>query len=450
MTPRSVAVVGGGITGLTAALLLVEEADVTLFEAEAHAGGKVRTMEFAGGHVEAGPDSFLAREDWVEDLCRRVGLADDLIRPAVFGGAVWIDGRLRRFPARAMWGLPASPGAALRADALAWPQRLRALGDLVASGPLAGGDVSVAEFVRHRFGRGVLDNLVDPLLAGTRAGSTRDMSLAAALPQINAMARKDRSIMRAARAQRAAGAAPAFLSLRGGMQRLTDALDEALATRVALRKNTMVASIDAADDGIEVTTAEGTSAFDAVVVCVPAPAAADLLRKTAPGAARELDEIVYAPSVSVALRYPSGGVDPPPDTSGVLVPSNQGLTISGCTWWSTKWPGAVTGDGEVVRCFVGRGEAAPADDAELAVACARDVATIAGTKARPLEHSVVRWERGLPQYRLGHLERLDKIEAALPRGLVLAGAGYRGSGLPDCVKQAHRAVRKVIEPDQPH
>jgi oxygen-dependent protoporphyrinogen oxidase len=435
---------------LTAALELDELSfEVTLYEAASRLGGKIRTMDFAGGYVEAGPDSFLAREGWVEDLCRKVGLEDDLVQPALFGGAVWVSGRPRPFPEQALWGMPASARAALGADALTWPERLRALGDLITPGQLKGDDVSVAEFVSRRFGRGVLEHLVDPLLAGTRAGSTKDMSLAGALPQIDAMARSNRSLMRAASAQRAVGQAPSFFSLTGGMQRLSDALETSLTKRVAMQKNKSVDSVGRDGARLEITTADGSAHFDAAVVCVPAPTAAGLLEGAAPEAAKLLGEIEYSPSVSVALRYPSGSVNPPEGTSGVLVPSDQGLTVSGCTWWSTKWPDATSND-DVIRCFVGRATETSLDDDELADACARDVAAITKTTASPLERQVTRWEHGLPRYRVGHLDRLAAIERSLPDGVFLAGAGYRGSGLPDCVKQAHEAVARVAEHTQPH
>lgn len=458
MAPRSVVVVGGGITGLaTAFFLATGEAppdEITLFESDTRLGGKLHTLETDDGWVEAGPDSFLAREPWVEDLCRAIGLGEDLEEPAVFGARVWIGGDLRPFPPGSLWGLPSSPLAALKAGALSPTGRLRALGDLVVPGPLRGPDISVAELVTRRFGSQVLDRLVDPLLAGTRAGSTREMSLAAALPQVDSLARGHRSIMRAQAGESASQGQgpPPFLGIRGGMQRLAKRLGAVLADRVRIHTGTSVECLREAGTAYEVMTGRGSTTADAVVVGVPAPAAADLLREIDPTSSRLLRDITYAPVASVALTYPPGSLVPAPGTSGVLVPSGEQAAISACTWWSTKWPGAAPGT-QVVRCFVGRtvGDPISADDDELVAACARDVQAISGARTAPLRGIVTRWEPGLPQYRVGHLERLNDIERSLeahPR-IALAGAGYRGSGLPDCIRQAQIAAHKVMESTGP-
>ncbi len=450
--PRSVAIVGGGITGLATAYLLAKHSDppteISLFEAGARFGGKIRTVDFAGGHIEAGPDSFVAREPWVEDLCRELGLSGALVEPAVFGAAVWVDRRLRRFPAASVWGLPATPVAALGAEALSPRGKVRALGDLVLPGTLRGPDVSVRDLVERRFGREVLNRLVDPLLAGTKAGSVDDTSLAAALPQIDSLARGNRSIMRAARRARR-GSLPRFLSLAGGMQRLVEALTEALAARVDLRADAPVTRLNLAGDRYELVLGNGELVeADAVALCAPAPATAALLEDVAPDAADVLREIDYAPVASIALRYPVGAFEVPEGTSGVLVPRTEPATISACTWWSTKWPNAGKGGGLVVRCFVGRTTAdhIPTRDDDLIAACVADIRGITGTAADPTDSSITRWPDGLPHYRVGHLERLAAVTKSLPRDppLALAGAGYRGSGLTDCVAQARVAARQLL------
>ncbi|MDQ4145869.1 MAG: protoporphyrinogen oxidase [Actinomycetota bacterium] len=446
------AVVGGGITGLTAALALSEHESrptVTLFEEADRLGGKIRTVEVGDGFVEAGPDSFLVREPWAEELCRRVGLADDLISPDVFGAAVLVNGELRPFPKGSLWGLPTRPSTALRAEALSWRGRIRALGDLVGPGPLRGPDTSVADLVRERFGAEVLERLVDPLLAGTRAGSTSEMSLAAALPQVDALARSYRSIMRGARAQGAAASGPPpFRGIRGGMERLTRRLESSLSERVMIHTRTGIRRIRTSRDGYELIASEGSvSSADAVVLCTPAPAAAEMLRDLSPPSSSLLGAVRYASVASIALRFRPGSVATAPGTSGVLVPSSEGRAISACTWWSSKWPEA-SGEAQIVRCFVGRSsnDALEGSDDELASKCVSDLRAITGSASQPLDWTVTRWSEGLPEYQVGHLDRLAEVDAALadhPR-LALAGAGYGGSGVPDCIAQAHRAVQNIM------
>ena len=340
--PQTIAVIGGGITGLAAAWTLSKEAPartrVVLFEAEGRLGGKIRTDEFGGGYIEAGPDSFLARHSWGVDLCRELGLADELVPPSVFGAALWIDGRLRSIPARLFFGIPTRPAACLSAP-LTWRGRARALGDLVRPGPLSGDDVSVAAFVRHRFGAEVLDRLVDPLLAGTRAGQPDEISLAAALPQIDAIARSNKSVMRGLRKQSRDGSLaegpPPFLAIRGGMQRLIEALQRELTEKVEFRTGVPVESIRKSDGGYELTGREPLRA-QSVIVTAPAYDAARLLHDLSPVASRLLAGIEYTPSVSVTLSFPHGRIEVPPGTSGVLVPEGSGPTLAACTWWSAK------------------------------------------------------------------------------------------------------------------
>lgn len=451
---RSVAVIGGGITGLAAAWSLIRrsgDTDVTLYEAGSRLGGQIRTLEVGGGIVEAGPDSFVTREPRVEDLCRALGLTDDLVAPDVFGAAVWVGGRLRRFPEASFWGIPSGVQSTLRAQPLTAPARMRALGDLFSPRPLGGNDVSVADFIGRRFGTQVLQRLVDPLLVGTRAGNVDELSLAAALPEVDGVARAHRSVMRGARLLRGRGRSansPAFLGIRGGMERLVQTLGASLRQRAELVTGARVDLLQSSGGAYEIAFhSRPTERFDGVVVCIPAPVAGRLLRELSSEAACILEEIAYAPVVSIALVYGKNRFDVPVGTSGVLVPSTERKTISACTWWSTKWRHSAA-DRQIVRCFVtsARGEPVPPDDAELVNGCVADLQEITRSRAEPEEHVVTRWEEGLPRYRLGHLERIDAIEKALSRhpGVALAGAAYRGAGIPDCIAQADDAAVGVL------
>jgi oxygen-dependent protoporphyrinogen oxidase len=455
----AIAVIGGGITGLSAAYELATiappQARLLLFEASGRLGGKVRTDAVDGVLTEAGPDSFLVREPWARELCDKLGLGDDLVAPAVFGAAILHRGRLRRLPEGFAYGMPSRPLGALRTGLLSPLGALRAAGDLFLPGPLRGPDVSIGDFVRRRFGRQVLERLVDPLLAGTRAGTPDGLGLAAAAPPIDALARRHRSVIAGLHAARRAGelesGPPPFLGIRGGMQRLTDELSRALASRVDTRTNAAVASVKATADGFSLTTAaQETLTAAGIVIAVPAFAASPLLGELDAGAARELRAIEHASVAVVTLVYSPGSFETLRGISGILVPSSEGRTIAAATFFDTKWPHAAPSDGRrIVRCVIGRSGTHPAlelaDDA-LAARAHADLRDALGIVAEPIGSLVVRWERGLAQYSVGHLERISRVERALSRhgAVALPGSGYRGSGLPDCIRQGRDAARRVL------
>lgn len=445
--------IGGGISGLSAAWELTKRApdvDVALFEADDRLGGKIRTEPFANGYVETGADSFVAREPWAADLCGELGIADELRPPEVFGAALWLDDRLQRLPPNLFYGIPT--GTQALADApLGVAARLRALQDLVRPGPLAGPDVSVGHLIRKRFGKQVLERLVDPLLSGTRAGRPDEMSLAAALPPLDEAARKNRSLMKGLGAQQSAGKLTEgplpFLAPDKGMGRLVERLHEGLLERVDIHTGAQVELVRATNAGYEL---QGPGGFRAthVLVTAPAFAAAKMLDELSPDASRLLDSIDYAPSLSVSLSF-DRPLHVPANTSGVLVPSSTGMTISAATWWTVKWP---QGEQEsfVIRCFVGgRTEDEPimsASENEIIDACLKDVRTLTRSGARQTNALVTRWERGMPIYRVGHLELVGRIERTLEDfpGLFLAGSYLRGSGIPDCIRQARAAVDRIL------
>ena len=457
-TAATICVIGGGITGLVAArtaALSSSACGVVLLEADGRVGGKIRTDAVDGVTVEAGPDSFLARDPIATYLCNEVGLADDLVPPAVFGAYVWRKGTLRRVPAGWPYGIPLAPFTGVAAGVLSVRGALRASAEALWPRRLAGPDVSIGRFVARRFGREVLHGLVDPLLAGTRAGVADRISLAAATPQVDGLARTRRSVLLALRAARRAGeietGPPPFLGIAGGMERLVDHVVKDLRGRVDIRTDARVQAITPTRRGYIVFTDTDALLADGVVIAVPAFVAADLVERLDSRAAVDLRAIEYASVASVTLVYPTDAPGAPPQGSGVLVPSGERLTVSAATWSTTKWPHLRPRDGRVVvRCFVGRAGLHPAlelDDAALSARVAADVGDIMQVDRRPLAHAVVRWPRALPQYEVGHLERIRRIEAALEDcpGVALAGAAYRGSGLPDCIHQGQDAARRVLE-----
>ena len=447
-----VAVVGGGITGLAAAHRLAESgAEVVVLESGDRLGGKVLTERHGGLMVEAGPDSFLDREPAAVSLCSELGLGADLVAPARFGALIWTGTKLARLPAGFPHGIPSSPYRAWRSRLLSGRGALRACTDLFNPRPVSGPDLSLGAFVTHRFGPEVLENLVDPLLAGTRAGGAETLSLAAATPVIDSMARRDRSLIASLRDQDSAGTSP-FLAVRGGMDKLVERLAATLGKSAEVRTGARVMSLQSSSQGFELELQSGAT-FEArgVILAVPAFAAAAILARLSPRAATLLATIQYASVASVTLVYPRGSWTPPEGTSGLLVSRAARATLAACSWTSHKWPDTAPADGSLVmRCFAGRSGADPAlqaPDDELARRLALDLRAALGLDASPVRSHVTHWERGLPQYAVGHLERVAASEHALAAhpGLALAGAGYRGSGLPDCISQGQEASGRVLD-----
>lgn len=448
---KSLVVVGGGITGLSAALALSQmapEAEVTLLESSDRLGGKLHTETFHGVQVETGADSFLTRDDGPIRLCADIGIEDELTSPAVFKGAVWDGNRCYGLPSGAVMGIPTNWRAVWGAEALSPFGRLRAAADLFLPGSLEGGDVSVGQLIKRRFGREVLERLVDPLLAGTRAGDPGEMSLAASLPQVDAAARSGASVMKGLSAQVSEPhARPLFMAPKGGMSRMIERLAARLSGRV--RTGAPVTGLARRGDEYALTHSDSEELrADGVILAIPAPAAAELAGGLNAEAATELRAFPHASVAVIALAYSPGALPLDGESSGFLVPSGAGKTLSAASWWSLKWPHTGLRDVFVVRCFVGRAGRDPAldlEDGALAEAAAADIGSVLDSSAQPLGWKVTRWRDGLPQYEVGHLDRVARIERSLARfpGIALAGADYRGSGIPDCIRQGRSAAALV-------
>jgi protoporphyrinogen/coproporphyrinogen III oxidase len=452
--PSTVVVAGGGITGLAAArdleAALPNSAKIVLVEATGRLGGKIHTTNLGGAVVEAGPDWFLTRSRAALELCRDLGLASEVTAPRVFGTLIWSRGALRRLPSGLVRGFPSSPTALLRLDLLSIPGRLRALGDLALPGPLSGRDVSVGSLVRRRFGAELLERAVDPVLAGSRAGRADEMSLAAGAPEIDAVARSSRSVTLGLRHLTQSGAPP-FAGLTPGMSAIVDGLRGAL-RRTDIRLGAGVDRLSSSPPGYRVALTSGDVIdADGVVVAVPADAAARIVEHVDAELTKALRAIDWASAAVLSLLYPPGAVTPPRDASGFLVPSAERKTLTACAWYSAKWTNARPPDGRfIMRCFAGRAADDPAaelDDDELRRAIVKEIAEATGIHAAPVDHTLTRWQRALPQFAVGHLELVERIErlARSHAGLAFAGAGYRGSGLTDCIEGSRRAAHRVVE-----
>lgn len=424
---RSVAVVGGGITGLVAAWDLAGRGhDVTVYEASDRLGGKIRTATFAGVPTETGPDAVLARVPWAAQLVDELGLGAEVVHPATGAASVWARGRLRPLPEGLVLGVPGRLLPVARSGILSPLGMARAGLDLVLPRRRYD-DPSVADVIGGRFGREVLERLVDPLVSGINAGRADRLSLDVVAPDVAEVARTNRSLLLALRRRPPTDRrAPVFLSVAGGLARLVARLADALADRgVAVRTGTPVTALPDAD---------------AVVLTVPAFVAADLVGGPA---GDELRAIEYA-SVSLAtMTLPAV----PLEGSGFLVPRREGWLMTAGTFVSTKWPDRALEGRVMVRCSAGRfgdDRHRDLDDDELVARLHRELSRAVDLRGgRPIEWRVDRWPRSFPQSEPGHLARVARIEGALPAHVFVAGAAYRGVGIASCIRQARQVAERV-------
>jgi oxygen-dependent protoporphyrinogen oxidase len=373
-------------------------------------------------------------------LCEQLGLGDDLVTPVAAPAHVWVRGRLRPLPTGLMTGLPGGVGGLLRSRILTPGGLLRAGRDLMLPSRGPEGDVAIGAIVRDRLGPQVLDRLVDPLVGGIHGGRCDELSAQALMPQAITALADGRGLIRGLRATARGGHGPAFLTLRHGLGTLTAALAQRLlADGGDVRLAAGATAVRPAPGGVSVATGDGTEVHgDACILAIPAPAAARVLEASV--AALELSHLTYSSAAVVALAYPADALGGLPEGTGFLTAADEGRLVRACTWSSAKWR-HLAGEPVLVKAFVGRtGEA----DGELVELVHEELAQALWLRGRPAETHVERFPTALPQYAVGHLARVARIEAALPDGVELAGAAYRGAGIPACVRSGQAAADRVL------
>lgn len=459
-----VAIIGGGISGLSAAYFLEKEASqagveiaVELFEARNRLGGVILTERRGEFLIEGGPESFLAVKRAAADLCRELGLGEQLLpsNDALRKTYVLQDGRLRELPEGLLFVVPSRIWPLFASDLLSWEAKLRLVTSPLRSPPRTGGqDVSVAEFLRRRFGSEVLERLAEPLLAAVYGADVDRLSARAALPQLVALEEKYGSLWKGLRAiardGRARPKASLFITLREGVGELIGTL-EARLQKTTLHTAIPVTGVRRPADGRGITIASpsGESAADALIVATPAHSAARLLQGLDGGLAEQLEAIRYHSSVIVAFAFDLMAFRTRPEGFGFVVPRREGRRLVALTWVSTKFPFRSPSDQLLVRCFLGGArdpQVIDLEDDQLVAVSLRELNEILGEQLQPSFHRVYRWDRCMPEYGLGHLQRLREIESRLAGqpGLFLAGNGYRGVGIPDCIQSAAAAAAGVV------
>ncbi|WP_019073950.1 protoporphyrinogen oxidase [Streptomyces hokutonensis] len=450
-----VVVIGAGIGGLAAAHRLLDAGvRVTVVEASDRVGGKLLPGEIAGARVDLGAESMLARRPEAVALAREAGLTDRLQAPATATASLWTRGALRPMPKGHVMGVPGTASALSGVLSDEGLHRIERDADLPRTE--VGDDVAVGEYVAARLGREVVDRLVEPLLGGVYAGDAYRISMRSAVPQLFQAAKTHDSLTEAVRGiqERAAAAqqtGPVFMGIEGGVGRLPLAVAESARARGAeILTGTPVTELRRSGAaGWRVVAGDRVLDADGVIVAVPAPVAAQLLRAEVPGAAAELAAVEYASMALVTLAYRRADVELP-EGSGFLVPPVDGRTIKASTFASQKWGWIADENPDVLvlRTSVGRyGETAilEREDTGLVDVSRHDLREATGLDATPLETRVTRWTDGLPQYPVGHHARVARVRehvAKLP-GLAVCGAAYDGVGIPATIASAYAAVERL-------
>ena len=463
-----IAIIGGGISGLAAAYEVEQrqragsEVDYVLYESSSRLGGVLRTEHVDGCVVEAGPDSFLTEKPWAADLCRLIGMGDQLVGSNDSHRKTYIltRGRLVEMPDGLMFMVPTRILPTGISPLFSLKTKLRMISELFHPPRAENHDESVADFVERHYGRAMVDRLADPLLSGIYGGESANLSVRAVLPRFAEMEHTHGSLGRAVLAARKRWSAsprksppPLFTSLKNGMQSLVERIVSRLNPK-SVETNTTVTAMQPSSVGWRVFTGSQSACFDAVLVALPAPAATLVIRDASLELAAELGAIPYSSSITVGLGYDRSVRQSLPPGFGFLVPRSEGKRLLAATFAHNKFPQRAPEDRALLRCsFAGTNaeQVWNLSENQIIDVVRQELGEILGPQIRGLRTEprfarVYKWKSAMAQYGVGHLERLERIESLriqLPR-LALAGNGYRGIGVPDCVRSGREAVKQLL------
>jgi protoporphyrinogen/coproporphyrinogen III oxidase len=458
-----IAIIGGGISGLAAAHSLEEfrragkDLEYVLYESSSRFGGVLRTEQVDGCTVEAGPDSFITEKAWALDFCSQIGLDGELIGSNDASRKTYIlnRGRLVEMPDGLMFMVPTKILPTGFSKLFSWKTKLRMTQELLLPPRAGGGDESVASFIERHYGSEMVDRLADPLLSGIYGGDAANLSVRAVLPRFAEMERTHGSLGRGMLAARKKSskepdrpAAPIFTSFKTGMQQLTQTLVSRLPS-AALLTESPVEAVQAEEGAWVVSAGMQSDEFDAVIIALPAPAAANVLRIVSPALSSELTAIPYTSSITVGLGYDRAVRQSLPRGFGFLVPRSEGKLLLAATFVHNKFPHRAPDDRALLRCFFAGLNAeriwSLSDDETVGIV-RNELQQIVGLHAAPLFARIYRWKAAMAQYAVGHLDRLqriDKLRQKLP-SLALAGNAYRGIGIPDCIRSGQEAAKQMV------
>ena len=472
---KKITIIGGGIAGLAAAYYTQqranEDVEITLLEAGDRWGGKIITDRVddvtPDGQfvIEGGPDTFIVTKPWAMRLCRELGIADRLrgTNPDKKATFILKNDRLHELPGGLTMMIPTEFGPMIRTGLLSLFDKARMAMDFVLPPAAENGDESLGNFVSRRLGRSAYENLIEPLMSGIYAGDGDKLSLAATFPYLRNLEIKEGGLIKGAlafrkeRAKKGGGPAPGsrsiFMTPITGLAEIVETLVEKLESDdVQLRLNAQVTAIDSREDGSRIITmASGeTLVTDGLIIAAPAYVAGALLEEQAPELAEDLARIEYVSTSTVTMAFKETDLPKPLDGYGYVIPRREGRKALACTWTSTKFPHRAPDGYALVRVFIGRaGQESDIEWTEEALEeiAREELSLTLGIQAEPLVTRVFRWENAMPQYNIGHPARLNRINEQLAgkNGLALAGNGYSGIGIPDCIHSGEMAAEKILE-----
>jgi protoporphyrinogen/coproporphyrinogen III oxidase len=460
---KRIAIIGGGIAGLSAAFYLEKARQAgaalrwALFEKSDRLGGVIQTERRDGFVLEAGPDSFLTAKPEAARLCQGLGIGAQLIssNDAERKTYILVKGKLVAIPQGLEFMVPTRVWPMVTTPLLSFKTKLRMAAELFSAARKSVADESVGEFVRRHFGQEMVDRVAEPLLAGVYGGNAEHLSIRAVLPRFAEMEREHGSLVRAtlkakAKAKAAAQAKPGakpqplFTSLKNGMQQMVEALVAALPqSSIRLQQQNLV--VRPVNDDWQIENAGIPEKFQEVLLAVPAPAAAGILRQFHPALIEGLARIQYTSSVAVALAYDQADL---PAGHGFLVPRSEGRKIMACTFVHKKFPHRAPDGKKMLRCFFSSSrmpDLLTHSDEALQQIARQELKEILGLNAEPRFARTFRWDRAMAQYETGHLERVAEMEKILAEapGFHIIGNSFHGIGVPDCIKSARQAVEQI-------
>jgi oxygen-dependent protoporphyrinogen oxidase len=458
---KQIAIIGGGIAGLSAAFFLEKarragvDLQWTLFEKSGRLGGVIQTERRDGFVIEAGPDSFLSAKPDGARLCHDLGIGDQLIssNDADRKTYILVKGKLVPIPQGLEFMVPTRVWPMATTPLFSFTTKLRMAAELFLSARKEAADESVGDFVRRHFGQEMVDRVAEPLLAGVYGGNAEHLSIRAVLPRFAEMEREHGSLVRAtlkakaqyrSKAPTGAKPQPLFTSLKNGMQQMVEALVAAL-PQASIRLRQQNVSLRPANDDWQVDSAGINEKFQAVLLAVPAPSAAALLRQVHPALIEGLGKIEYTSSAAVALAYDEATLPP---GHGFLVPRSEGRKMMACTFVHKKFSHRAPEGMKLLRCFFSSSRMADLlthSEEGLQEIARQELKEILGLNAEPRFARTFRWDRAMAQYETGHLDRVSEMEktiAAMP-GFHIIGNSFHGIGVPDCIKSARLTVEQI-------